>query len=584
MLKLLLILAAAAAIATAAHSTPLEFQDPEDSNADLLLADVADELDLDDGLDLNDEVDLNDGLDLNNEFYERAADPETEADEELDSDDELDSSVELDTKKRRFGTSIRKVAQKLAAGMKKAASGAKNGLKKSASGVKKGFKKAASSVKKGFKKAASGVKKGLKKAASSVKKGLKKAAGGVKNAYNRMRKFHCPPKVETIVADSGCPLGQINKGGACEQCPEDKPATSYGSVDGSKCQSCRQGSHFDKQQKICVDASEKNDLGVLSDFIDRVELKSGHKMFWGETVQLPKYQQVTTWCKVPESTKANLVNKAAEERKRSKVGQAFYNFGQKVKKAFKSLWLKTGDKWIKDIKKSIARKKTRKAALKAKKLELWRSKNCPKQPPAQYSVIPIQHVGFSKPICRYTPSNTAPPAPTNTPTDANSPSASNPPAKNGRPAGRSPAKIPMSVINFCKTRPKGKKQRVCIIIENLQMQGLLQVHDDTPADSDTPSVDLQTTGCSAGQTCCLQGWYGAPPNCVQCPSATPSSPRTASGGPDENCNCPNAAASSCFACSNPICRPFNPSTGICTLVCPNCSVQRINNVLKPKCN
>jgi hypothetical protein len=103
---------------------------------------------------------------------------------------------------------------------------------------------------------------------------------------------------------------------------------------------------------------------------------------------------------------------------------------------------------------------------------------------------------------------------------------------------------------------------------------------------ETQSEDntLQTTGCSAGQTCCLQGWYGAPPNCVQCPSNTPSSPRTASGGPDANCNCPNAAASSCFACPNRICSPFNVATGICTLVCPNCSVQRVNGVLKPKCN
>ncbi len=89
--------------------------------------------------------------------------------------------------------------------------------------------------------------------------------------------------------------------------------------------------------------------------------------------------------------------------------------------------------------------------------------------------------------------------------------------------------------------------------------------------------------CANGKTCCLQGWYGDHPNCVQCPSNKPSSPRTANGGPDSNCNCPNAAASSCFACSNPICRPFNPVTGICTPVCPSCSVQRENNQLVPKC-
>jgi hypothetical protein len=102
--------------------------------------------------------------------------------------------------------------------------------------------------------------------------------------------------------------------------------------------------------------------------------------------------------------------------------------------------------------------------------------------------------------------------------------------------------------------------------------------------SDTSSVDLQTKSCGSGKVCCLQGWYGDHPNCVQCPSNKPSSPRTASGGPDSNCNCPNAAASSCFACSPSICRPFNPATGICTWVCPSCSVQRVNNQLVPKCS
>jgi len=91
-------------------------------------------------------------------------------------------------------------------------------------------------------------------------------------------------------------------------------------------------------------------------------------------------------------------------------------------------------------------------------------------------------------------------------------------------------------------------------------------------------------GCSAGQTCCLQGWYGAPPKCVKCPHDKPSSPRTDNGGPDEDCNCLNAAASSCFVCQSPICAPFKPDTGVCTQVCPNCSVQRVNGVLKPKCN
>jgi hypothetical protein len=91
-------------------------------------------------------------------------------------------------------------------------------------------------------------------------------------------------------------------------------------------------------------------------------------------------------------------------------------------------------------------------------------------------------------------------------------------------------------------------------------------------------------GCDAGQTCCLQGWHGKPPNCKQCPAATPSSPRTKNGGPDEDCNCPNASVSSCFACPSPICSPFKVDTGICTPVCPNCSVQRRGNKLVPKCN
>lgn len=91
---------------------------------------------------------------------------------------------------------------------------------------------------------------------------------------------------------------------------------------------------------------------------------------------------------------------------------------------------------------------------------------------------------------------------------------------------------------------------------------------------------LQTTSCPVGKTCCLQGWYGDHPNCVQCPSNKPSSPRTASGGPDSNCNCPNAAASSCFACRN-VCRPFNVATGICTPICSTCKVRKIGGVKTP---
>ena len=95
------------------------------------------------------------------------------------------------------------------------------------------------------------------------------------------------------------------------------------------------------------------------------------------------------------------------------------------------------------------------------------------------------------------------------------------------------------------------------------------------------SCDKQENfSCPIGQSCCLQGWYGNYPNCVQCPSNKPSSPRTDSGGPDSKCNCPNATESSCFACTN-VCKPFNPATGICTPICSACRVVTINGVKIP---
>ncbi len=99
-------------------------------------------------------------------------------------------------------------------------------------------------------------------------------------------------------------------------------------------------------------------------------------------------------------------------------------------------------------------------------------------------------------------------------------------------------------------------------------------------DTQSEDMTLQMKSCAVGKTCCLQGWYGEHPNCIQCPSSAPSSPRTASGGPDSNCNCPNAAASSCFACSN-VCRPFNVATGICTPICSTCKVVTIGGLKKP---
>ncbi len=66
-------------------------------------------------------------------------------------------------------------------------------------------------------------------------------------------------------------------------------------------------------------------------------------------------------------------------------------------------------------------------------------------------------------------------------------------------------------------------------------------------------------------SCCKHGEYGTPPNCQKCPDSMPSSPRTANGAPDTFCNCPNKAASSCFACN--ICQRFNAATGECDAKC-----------------
>jgi hypothetical protein len=75
------------------------------------------------------------------------------------------------------------------------------------------------------------------------------------------------------------------------------------------------------------------------------------------------------------------------------------------------------------------------------------------------------------------------------------------------------------------------------------------------------AADLEVEGCPAGTACCLQGYYGVENRCVRCPKDKPSSPRPASGAPGEDCKCPNAAASSCFACGK--CEKFNSRTGIC---------------------
>ena len=68
-------------------------------------------------------------------------------------------------------------------------------------------------------------------------------------------------------------------------------------------------------------------------------------------------------------------------------------------------------------------------------------------------------------------------------------------------------------------------------------------------------------GCPAGTACCLQGYYGVENRCARCPKGRPSSPRPVSGAPGDDCQCPNNAASSCFACGK--CEIFNSKTGVC---------------------
>jgi hypothetical protein len=71
---------------------------------------------------------------------------------------------------------------------------------------------------------------------------------------------------------------------------------------------------------------------------------------------------------------------------------------------------------------------------------------------------------------------------------------------------------------------------------------------------------LEMASCAGSLTCCLPGYYGASSSsCTECPSNKPSSPFSA---PNSNCECPNAAASSCFACTNK-CRPYDSRSRMC---------------------
>jgi hypothetical protein len=139
-------------------------------------------------------------------------------------------------------------------------------------------------------------------------------------------------------------------------------------------------------------------------------------------------------------------------------------------------------------------------------------------------------------------------------------------------------------LSQCQKGQMTVQKNIVATFKSVQTYVPFQPSIATECSIGTLQMDLQTKSCPIGQSCCLQGWYGSYPNCVQCPSSAPSSPRTASGGPDSNCNCPNAAASSCFACTN-VCRPFNAATGICTPICSACKVVMINGARTPtNCN
>jgi hypothetical protein len=71
------------------------------------------------------------------------------------------------------------------------------------------------------------------------------------------------------------------------------------------------------------------------------------------------------------------------------------------------------------------------------------------------------------------------------------------------------------------------------------------------------------TSCS--KECCQPGWYGnSSSECTPCPFQF-SSPFSI---PDNNCECKNSTANSCFACTDK-CSPFNSVTKTCQpKICP----------------
>ena len=90
-------------------------------------------------------------------------------------------------------------------------------------------------------------------------------------------------------------------------------------------------------------------------------------------------------------------------------------------------------------------------------------------------------------------------------------------------------------------------------------------------------ANLHFLGCASATLCCLPGFYGASSlSCTACPSNKPTSPFSA---PNSSCQCPNATASKCFACTNK-CKPYDSQSRQCLPVsCPSgMTCKTVNNV------
>jgi hypothetical protein len=626
MLKLLLILAAAAIIAAAAHSAPLELQDLEDVNADPVLADVADDLDLNDELDLNDDVD------------EQADNPETdtEPDDELLSDDELDLSDEPDDEpdEQEKGKRVELLCNlgsifvngrcKQCPPDKPATSYGSQNDDNKCQPCAEGFT---------FDKVTSLCVNNcnmnqLEAQADFIEKVQDNVVSPEIDELDsqRFRLFAKKANDDLVVQYFKFPRAipetkWFSIGSTAQQCFSNSESVRRKSSSKTYYTYSRSFKNTGSAAQAVATgktAGSKGIMGIMNQMLAKLTAKMAGASKHGAGALNKIAAKLAGGAKhVAGRASKTFARKAAGGTKTfaTKAAGGTKTFATKAAGGFKNVATKAAG-GVKNVatkaaggrrkllvapnevntkffiqenrQKKISKGQSRKISKTCRELE---NRNANAVCPAR----------FDTPADTDTPkaSNNDTPAgavsDSNTPADTDTPKASNndtpagpgprrsgaradrKTAKTVRRAGRSPAKIPMSVVNFCKTQPKGKKQRVCLIIENLQMQGLLLVQDDTPADSETPSVNLQTKSC--GKICCLAGWYGnGGASCKQCPVTKPSSPRTGSGGPDKNCKCPNAEMSSCFQCN--ICAPFNPVTGVCTKSCDGCFVQK-NSLGKP---